>query len=66
MSCDHIKYRAIQNPKSHCVEIEVYRDISKDNNKVWVKTDHINEMSAQELKYLADYIYSLFRKKNSP
>lgn len=65
MSCNHIKYRAIQNPESHSIEIEVYRDMSTDNTiKSWVKTDHFNDMSAQELKCLADYIYSLFRKKN--
>ena len=40
--------------------------MSTDNNiKTWVKTDHFNDMSAQELKCLADYIYNLFRKKNS-
>lgn len=65
MNCEKIKFRAIQNPVSHSVQIEVYRELQENNNQTeWMMTDRFNELSGSELKCLADYIYSLFKKKH--
>jgi len=58
---DTIKFKAIQNPQTKEIELQVLRPI---DDKDWVIIDHFNGMTPQEFRALGDYIYSIFHKKS--
>lgn len=55
-----IKYKVVQNPETKELSLHILRPMG-DNN--WVVVDHFNDITKEELRHLAEYIYSLFRKK---
>lgn len=59
---DTIKFKAVQNPQTKEIELQILRPI---NDKEWMVIDHFNGMTPQELKHLADYIYSILKQKNA-
>lgn len=56
------KYRVRHCDQKNEYDLELYRDCGTVNNE-WVKVDQLSGLSAQELKQLADFIYSLLKKK---
>lgn len=66
MPCSSIKFHVHQNPTTKEVEIQTYRPLTEKNGVIeWMMVDRSAEMNAAELKYLADFIYSLFKKAKS-
>lgn len=63
MADNPIKFKAVQNPNTKEVEIQIYRQMTDTE---WMMVDRLNELSVSELKQLYDYIGSLFTKKNKP
>lgn len=61
MICDTIKFKVIQSTENKNLTLQIYRPYGKDNNN-WMIVDHFNELTPRELKYLGDYITSLFKK----
>lgn len=59
-----IKYKASKNKNNGLFELEIYRPYGEGKYE-WMMIDRLNEMTAVELKSLADYINSLFVKKNA-
>jgi hypothetical protein len=64
MSCDTIKFKVSQDHTTKDIELQIYRPFNESNGVTeWMMVDRFNEMSIQELKCMADFIYSLFKKK---
>ena len=59
-----IKYKVSKNQDNGLFELEIYRPYGERKFE-WMMIDRLNEMTATELKSLADYINSLFVKKNA-
>ena len=56
---DTIKFKVVQDPQTKELSLNILRPI---DDKQWVIVDHFNGMTQQELKSMADYIYTLFKK----
>lgn len=59
-----IKYKVSKNQDNGLFELEIYRPYGERKFE-WMMIDRLNEMTATELKSLADYINNLFVKKNA-
>lgn len=59
MSCDTIRFRLVQDQISKDIKIEFYRPYG--DNK-WMKIDVTPEITPKELKYLTEYLLSLFKR----
>lgn len=59
---DTIKFKVAQDPHTKDLSLHILRLI---NDGEWAVIDHFNGMTPQELKQLADYIYGLFKKKDT-
>lgn len=56
------KYRVHQDCVTKDYSLELYRNCGTIKDE-WVKVDQLVGLSAKELKEIADYIYSLIKKK---
>ena len=59
---DTIKFKVAQDPHTQDLSLHILRLI---NDGEWAVIDRFNGMTPQELKQLADYIYALFKKKDT-
>lgn len=57
------RYRVHQDSATKEYDLELYRNFGFGDKDNWVKVDQLSGLSAQELKEVADYIYSLIKKK---
>jgi len=62
MSQATIKFKVKQDPITKNLELQIYRNCGKEKDE-WFMVDRFNELTARELKGLADFINSLFVKK---
>lgn len=60
---ENIKFKVKQDPVTKNLELQIYRNCGNEKDE-WVMMDKFNELTPRELKYLADYINSLFVKKD--
>lgn len=60
MSCETIKFKVTQDKISKTLKIETYRPYGI--NDEWMRIDISQEITVQELKYLTEYLISIFKK----
>ena len=63
---DTIKFKAIQNPTTKNIELQIYRPFNETNgNLAWVMVDHFNELTPTEFRMMGEYIFTIFNRKNN-